>query len=92
MWVARRKPTGLKVCRRCRDTLGSDLTATENAIELARLAARAANRKKGLDIVAFDVSERLAITDIFLIVGANNERLVGAIVTAIEEQLIEVSN
>ncbi len=66
------------------------MTATENAIELARLAARAANRKKGLDIVAFDVSERLAITDIFLIVGANNERLVGAIVTAIEEQLIEV--
>ena len=41
-------------------------------------------RKKGRDIVACDVSEPLAIADIFLIVSANNERLVGAIVDAIE--------
>ena len=53
------------------------------------MAAEAANEKKGLDIVAFDVSEALAITDVFLIVSANNERLVGAIVDAIEERLIE---
>lgn len=65
------------------------MTATQEAVRVTRLAAEAANEKKGLDIVAFDVSEALAITDVFLIVSANNERLVGAIVDAIEERLIE---
>ena len=65
------------------------MTATEEAVRVTRLAAEAANEKKGLDIVAFDVSEALAITDVFLIVSANNERLVGAIVDAIEERVIE---
>ena len=65
------------------------MTATEEAVRVTRLAAEAANEKKRLDIVAFDVSEALAITDVFLIVSANNERLVGAIVDAIEERLIE---
>ncbi len=64
------------------------MTATQEALNLTRLAAQAANEKKGLDIVAFDVSEHLGITDVFLIVSANNERLVGAIVDAIEERLI----
>lgn len=71
-----------------RPSLEAELTATDQAIHLAKRAAEAANDKKGLDIVAFDVSEALAITDIFLIVSANNERLVGAIVDAIEERLI----
>ena len=65
------------------------MTATQEAVRVTRLAAEAANEKKGLDIVAFDVSEALAITDVFLIVSANNERLVGAIVDAIEERVIE---
>ena len=65
------------------------MTATEHALDIARIAARAAVAKKGLDPVAFDVSERLAITDIFLIVHAGNERQVGAIVDAIEDALLE---
>lgn len=65
------------------------MSATAEAIDLTRIAARAASDKKGLDIVAFDVSQALAITDVFLIVSANNERLVGAIVDAVEEQLIK---
>ena len=64
------------------------MTATEHALEIARIAARAAVAKKALDPVAFDVSERLAITDIFLIVHANNERQVGAVVDGIEEALL----
>lgn len=68
------------------------MTATDSALHLARVAAEAANQKKGLDIVAFDVSEQLAICDIFLIVSANNERLVGAIVDAVEEALIKGEN
>ena len=66
------------------------MSATEEATRIARLAAKAADDKKGKQIVAFDVSEPLAIADIFLIVSANNERLVGAIVDAIEEKLIDV--
>jgi ribosome-associated protein len=65
------------------------VTATEHALDIARIAARAAVAKKALDPVAFDVSERLAITDIFLIVHANNERQVGAIVDAVEEALLK---
>ena len=65
------------------------MTATEHALEIARIAARAAVDKKALDPVAFDVSERLAITDIFLIVAATNERQVGAVVDGIEEALLK---
>ena len=65
------------------------MTATEHALDIARIAARAAVDKKALDPVAFDVSERLAITDIFLIVAATNERQVGAVVDGIEEALLK---
>ncbi|MCC6497790.1 MAG: ribosome silencing factor [Propionibacteriaceae bacterium] len=64
------------------------MTATEHALDIARIAARAAVAKKALDPVAFDVSERLAITDIFVIVHATNERQVGAVVDAVEEALL----
>lgn len=65
------------------------MTATEHAIDIARIAAKAAVAKLAADPVAFDVSERLAITDIFLIVTATNERQVGAVVDAVEEALIK---
>lgn len=64
------------------------MTATDHALDIARIAARAAVAKLAKDPVAFDVSERLAITDIFLIVTATNERQVGAVVDAIEEALL----
>lgn len=63
------------------------MTATDHAIDIARLAAKAALDKLAKDPVAFDVSERLAITDIFLIATASNERQVGAVVDAVEEAL-----
>lgn len=63
------------------------MTATDKALDIARIAARAAVAKLANDPVAFDVSERLAITDIFLIVSASNERQVGAVVDAVEEAL-----
>jgi ribosome-associated protein len=66
---------------------GVILTATERAIELTRSAAEAAADKLGSDIVAYDVSEQLAITDVFLVVSATNERQVGAVVDGIEEKL-----
>ncbi len=40
--------------------------------------------------MAFDVSDQLAITDVFLVISATNERQVGAIVDGIEERLKRV--
>lgn len=63
------------------------MSATEQSIGIARTAAHAAVEKLAQDIVAIDVSERLAITDIFLIASAPTERQVNAIVDGIEEEL-----
>lgn len=63
------------------------MTATDTAIELARTAGQAASDKLATDIVLIDVSERLAITDVFVIVTGSNERQVEAIVDAVEERL-----
>jgi ribosome-associated protein len=61
--------------------------ATDRAIELARVAARAAEDKLATSIVGIDVSEQLALTDVFLIVSASNERQVGAIVDEVEDKM-----
>lgn len=63
------------------------MTATEHSIDLARAAARAASDKLAENLVAIDVSDRLAITDIFFIASASTERQVNAIVDAIEDEL-----
>lgn len=60
---------------------------SDRAAELVREAALAASDKLAENIVAFDVSEQLAITDAFVICSASNERQVGAIVDAVEERL-----
>lgn len=65
------------------------MTATERALEMTRVAALAADDKLGQDIVALDVSDLLAITDVFVIASANSDRQVGAIVDAVEEALRE---
>ena len=64
------------------------MPASERALELALAAAQAAADKKAQDIVLIDVADQLAITDVFLIASAPNERQVLAIVDAIEEQLL----
>ncbi|MGI3784834.1 MAG: ribosome silencing factor [Janthinobacterium lividum] len=63
------------------------MTATEHALELTQVAAEAAADKLGTEIVAFDVSEQLAITDVFLVITAANERQVGSVVDGVEEAL-----
>ncbi|MCW2788468.1 MAG: rsfS [Aeromicrobium sp.] len=66
------------------------MTATERAIELTRAAAAAAEDKLAQDLVAFDVSELLAITDVFLLCSASSARQVRAIQDAIEERMISL--
>ncbi|MFC4001426.1 ribosome silencing factor [Prauserella oleivorans] len=63
------------------------MAATAEARDLATAAAHAAADKKATDIVVLDVSERLVITDAFVIASAPNERQVGAIVDNVEEKL-----
>ena len=63
------------------------MTATTRAVELAEIAAEAAADKLASDIIAYDVSEQLVITDVFLLCSAANDRQVRAIVDAIEEKL-----
>lgn len=63
------------------------MTAAPDAVDLAVAAAEAASAKFATDIVALDVSEPLAITEVFVLCSAANERQVRAIVDAIEERL-----
>jgi ribosome-associated protein len=63
------------------------MTATPRALELIREAAAAASDKLATDIVAFDVSDQLVITDAFLLASASNERQVGAVFDAVEDRL-----
>lgn len=66
------------------------MTATERAVELAVIAARAASGLKAEEIIALDVSEQLVLTDVFLIASGTSERQVSAIVDAVEEELHKV--
>jgi ribosome-associated protein len=65
----------------------SHVTATPRAIELTEIAATAAADKLAQDIVAFDVSEQLAITDVFLLCSGANDRQVRAIIDEVELRL-----
>jgi ribosome-associated protein len=60
------------------------VTATPRAIELIEIAALAAADKLAQDIVAYDVSEQLAITDAFLLCSGANDRQVRSIVDEVE--------
>jgi ribosome-associated protein len=61
--------------------------ASAQALARVRSAAAAAAGKLGQDIVAFDVSGRLSVTDVFLIVTGAVGRQAAAIVDAVEERL-----
>jgi ribosome-associated protein len=63
------------------------MTADDIAVTLAKVAAQAAADKLAKDILLVDVSDRLAITDVFVIVTGANERQVGSIVDAVEEKM-----
>ena len=65
------------------------MTASVEARETAQLAAQAAADKLATDVSIVDVSDRLAITDAFVLASAPNERQVQAIVDEVEERLRE---
>jgi len=61
----------------------------DSARHLVEVAALAAADKLAERVIAFDVSEQLAITDAFLLCSAPNDRQVRAIVDEIEDKLRE---
>ena len=66
------------------------MSATDHAVNLVHTAARAASDKLAQHIMAFDVSDQLAITDAFLLASATNDRQVKAIVDEIEDKLRDI--
>ncbi|MET7377583.1 ribosome silencing factor [Streptomyces sp. NPDC005526] len=63
------------------------MTATDRSLELIKTAAQAAADKLAHDIIAYDVSDVLSITDAFLLASAPSDRQVKSIVDEIEERL-----
>ncbi|KFF30830.1 ribosome silencing factor [Bifidobacterium bombi] len=63
------------------------MPALQSSIDALRIAAAAADRMKATDIVAFDVTEPIAITDAMLIATAANERQVLAVAEEVEKDL-----
>ena len=68
------------------------MSADARAIELTRAAAEAAREKLAQDVLAFDVSDQLALTDVFLLCSASNDRQVKAIQDAVEEKLLSIGS
>jgi len=68
------------------------VTATDEAAAAAAVAAHAAADLKATDVVAIDVSEPLAITDVFVIASADNERQVNAITEEVEDKMREAGH
>lgn len=65
------------------------MTATEHSIELAKIAANAADSKQAQDIVALDVSGPLPLADIFVIASGRSEINVRAIADEVMDQMAQ---
>jgi len=63
------------------------MSASDEAIVMATVAAQAASAKLADNVVVIDVSGQLVITDCFVIASASNERQVSAIVDEVEEKM-----
>lgn len=67
------------------------MTATDEAIALAIAAADGADDVKATDLSLLDVSDLLAIVDLFLLVTASSDRQLKAAADRIEERLRDVA-
>ncbi|MFT0846786.1 ribosome silencing factor [Actinomycetaceae bacterium L2_0104] len=63
------------------------MTASEEIKEYARLAAEAAAEVKATSIVAIDVSERLILTEVFLVISGSSDPQLRAIVNGVEKAM-----
>ena len=74
---------------KCVTGIGNAPIAATDVATRARIAARAADAKKGDDIVVLDVGEIIGIVECFVITAAPNTRLVRTIVEEVERQVFE---
>ena len=65
------------------------MSAPEESLDLARVAAQAAADKLAGEVIGLDVSELVVITDAFLVCSGDSERQVSAIVNGVEEALLK---
>lgn len=63
------------------------MSASQSTIEHTQIAAQAAADKFGTELVALDLSEQAVLSEVFLIVTAQNVRQVAAISDWVEEKL-----
>ena len=63
------------------------MSASDESITMATVAAKAAVSKLADNVVVIDVSGQLVITDCFVIASATNERQVNAVVDEVEEKM-----
>jgi ribosome-associated protein len=63
------------------------MAASQSAIDITQIAARAAADKLATEMVALDLSEQMVLSEIFLIVTGANVRQVDSIADEIEEKL-----
>jgi ribosome-associated protein len=75
--------------RRKQEDYDHTVTASDRATQLVQIAAEAAAEKLAQNIIAYDVSEQLVITDAFLLCSAANDRQVRSVVDEIERRLLE---
>ena len=72
-----------------RPVSGCDVAASEESLEWARISARAAAELKATTVAAIDVSERLVLTEVFLVVSGSTDRQVRSLVDAVDEALLK---
>jgi ribosome-associated protein len=84
--AAGKRVTGTPKTRSTTGNTGSDVIDVGTR---SRIAARAADDKKGDDILVLDVAEIMGIVECFVIASASNTRLVRAIVDEVEQQIFE---
>ncbi|AWE42232.1 MULTISPECIES: ribosome silencing factor [unclassified Actinobaculum] len=63
------------------------MTVSPQIEEYVCLAVRAADELKATSILALDVSQRLVLSEVFLVLSGSSDRQVRAIVDAVEERL-----
>jgi ribosome-associated protein len=69
--------------------LTADNSAIDDALVLAKAAARAADAKQGTETIILPVGDILGITEYFVVTGASNRRLVRAVADDIEQKIRE---
>ena len=65
------------------------MSAPDESLDLARVAAQGAADKLATEVIGLDVSEQVVITDVFLVCSGDSERQVTAIVDGVEEALLK---